>query len=115
MVSILVMWLRTKTDTLWNRRIPIRLCFLYSEVLDSQSDINLFIQFITTVVTSWLDGKHVRYSMPVCLTYLPTSSQVVFGEVLEGMDIVYKIGSSIDIRDSAEVDFDRRGCSQGTK
>jgi len=55
--------------------------------------------FITTVITSWLDGKHV-----------------VFGEVLEGMDIVAKmeaVGSSsgkpsktIVIADSGELPAD---------
>jgi cyclophilin family peptidyl-prolyl cis-trans isomerase len=52
--------------------------------------------FITTVTTSWLNGRHV-----------------VFGEVLEGMDVVKKveaIGSQsgtpskkVSIRDSGEL------------
>ncbi|KAJ5145052.1 cyclophilin [Penicillium atrosanguineum] len=50
--------------------------------------------FITTVVTSWLDGKHV-----------------VFGEVIDGLDVVQaieKLGSSSG-KPSAQVTIDKSG------
>ncbi|KAI1429451.1 cyclophilin-like domain-containing protein [Xylaria sp. FL1777] len=61
--------------------------------------------FITTVVTSWLDGRHV-----------------VFGEVLEGMDIVTKIENvktkpgdkpdkTVKIADSGELEVPPEGLS----
>ncbi|KAI1355058.1 cyclophilin-like domain-containing protein [Xylaria sp. FL0043] len=61
--------------------------------------------FITTVVTSWLDGRHV-----------------VFGEVLEGMDIVTKIENAktkpgdkpektVKIADSGELEVPPEGLS----
>lgn len=57
--------------------------------------------FITTVVTKWLDGRHV-----------------VFGEVLEGMDIVHQIENTktgrndkpavkVEISDAGELPFEK--------
>jgi len=42
-------------------------------------ETNLF-QFITTVTTSWLDGRHV-----------------VFGTVVEGMEVVTAIGTLVSL------------------
>lgn len=65
--------------------------------------------FITTVVTSWLDGKHV-----------------VFGEVLEGMDVVKKIEKTktawgdkpvvaIEIVDSGELPVEKASSEPTTE
>lgn len=63
---------------------------------NSGKDTNGSQFFITTVTTPWLDGK-VRLTIlqtlaaHMILTRLLDEQHVVFGEVIEGMDVVKKV------------------------
>ncbi len=49
--------------------------------------------FITTVVTSWLDGAHVVFGTQIVQVMVVFVAHSLAGEVVEGLDIVKKVES----------------------
>ena len=60
--------------------------------------------FICTVKTSWLDGKHVRHHQPMTSILDANPGQVVFGHVIDGMDVIHAMENVATARGDKPVD-----------